>query len=77
MEKKMKCSLSKTKYMVAKTDQEKEENIRKIEIIGSRNQFGKEKLRVQLKLFESCFMPALVHGIEAWGYFKKGRNKGN
>ena len=31
---------------------------RQIEIIGSRNEVGKEEIRVQLKLFENCFMPA-------------------
>ena len=65
------------KVHIVESKQKCEIIIRKIEIIGSRNQFGKEKLRVQLKLFESCFMPALVHGIEASGYLKKGRNKGN
>ena len=110
VEKKMKYSLSKTKYMVVKTGKEKEEDIseqvkagniqrtkkykylgitineegnlkghieelkqkceaisREIEIIGSRNQVGKEEIRVQLKLFEACFMSALIYGIEAWG----------
>ena len=63
------------KVHIVESKQKCEIIIRKIEIIGSRNQFEKEKLRVQLKLFESCFMAALVHGIEAWGYLKKGRNK--
>ena len=63
------------KVHIVESKQKCEIIIRKIEIIGSRNQFGKEKLRVQLKLFESCFVPALVHGIEAWGYLKKGKIK--
>ena len=118
VEKKMKYSLSKTKYMVVKTGKEKEEDIseqvkagniqrtkkykylgitineegnlkghieelkqkceaisREIEIIGSRNQVGKEEIRVQLKLFEACFMPALIYGIEAWGCIKKEEMK--
>ena len=65
------------KVHIVESKQKCEIIIRKIEIIGSRNQFENEKLRVQLKLFESCFMAALVHGIEAWRYLKKGRNKGN
>ena len=44
---------------------------REIEIIGSRNQVGKEEIRVQLKLFEACFIPALILGIETRGCLKK------
>ena len=44
---------------------------REIEIIGSRNQVRKEEIRVQLKLFEACFMQVQTYGIEAWGYVKK------
>ena len=40
---------------------------REIEIIGSRNQVGKEEMRIQLKLFKAYFMPALIYVIEAWG----------
>ena len=38
---------------------------RGIEIIESKNQVGKEETRVQLKLFEACFMPVLIFGREA------------
>ena len=48
---------------------------REIEIIGSRNQVEKEEIRVQLKLFEASFMPALIYGIEAWRYIKKEEMK--
>ena len=44
---------------------------REIEIMESRNQVQKEEIRVQLKLFEACFMPALIFGIETWGCVKK------
>ena len=44
---------------------------REIEIIGSRNQVGKEKIRVQSKLFEAWFMPALIYDIKARGCIKK------
>ena len=26
-----------------------------------------EEVRVKLKLFETCLMSAMLHGIEAWG----------
>ena len=48
---------------------------REIEIIGSRNQVGKEEIRVQLKVFKACFIPALIYGIEAWGCIKKEEMK--
>ena len=38
--------------------------------LESKNQVGKEEMRVQLKLFEACFMPALTYEIEAWRYIK-------
>ena len=44
---------------------------REIEIIRSRNQVGKEEIRVQLKRFEACFIPALIYGIEAFVYIKR------
>ena len=111
--KKIKNSLIKTKYIVVKTDKEKEEDIlgqvkgvsiqrtknykivrnhnqlkghlkghieelkqseaicREIKIFGSNNQVGKEEVRVELKLFQTCFMPVLIYGIEAWGDTKK------
>ena len=30
---------------------------------------------MQLKLFEACFMPSLIHGIEAWECIKKEEMK--
>ena len=48
---------------------------REMEITGSRNQFGKEEIRVQLKLFEARFTPAIIYGIEAQGGIKKGEMK--
>ena len=46
-----------------------------IEIVGSRNQVGKEEIRVQLNFFEAGFMLALIYGIEAWGYVKNEEMK--
>ena len=31
-----------------------------------KTQLGKEEVRVKLKLFETCLMSALLHGMEAW-----------
>ena len=117
VQKKMKYSLDKTKYMVIRTGKEMEEDVseqvkagnikkykrsiylgitvneeenlkgdieelkqkceaisREAETIGSKNQVGKEEIKVQLKLFEPCFMPALIYGV--WGCIK-GKNKGS
>ena len=27
----------------------------------------KRRIRVELKLYETCLMPALLYGLEAWG----------
>ena len=39
----------------------------KIDAIGTRNQVGKEEIRVKLKLFEGCLLTALIYGMESWG----------
>ena len=39
---------------------------REICAIGAKTQVGKEEVRVKLKLFETCLMPALLYGMEAW-----------
>ena len=39
---------------------------REISAIGAKTQVGKEEVRVKLKLFETCLMPTLLHGMEAW-----------
>ena len=44
---------------------------REIEAIGAKHQVGKEQVRVQLKLYEACYMPAVLYGLETWGYIKK------
>ena len=28
---------------------------------------GTEEIRVKLKLFDSCLMPAILHGLAVWG----------
>ena len=44
---------------------------REICAIGTKTQVGKEEVRVKLKLFETCLMPALLHGMEAWKKLSK------
>ena len=38
---------------------------REVRAIGAKTQVGKEEVRVKLKLFETCLMPALLYGMEA------------
>ena len=44
---------------------------REIYAIGAKTQVGKEEVRVKLKLFETCLMPALLYGMEAWKKLSK------
>ena len=44
---------------------------REICAIGGKTQVEKEELRVKLKLFETCLMPAFLYGIEAWKKLSK------
>ena len=37
-----------------------------INAIGAKSQVGTEEIRVKLKLFELCLMPAILHGLAAW-----------
>ena len=34
---------------------------------GSKSQVGSEEMKVKIKLFETCLMPAIIHGLEVWG----------
>ena len=40
---------------------------REISAIWAKHQVGKEEIRVKIKLYETCLMPALLYGLEAWG----------
>ena len=33
---------------------------------AAKSQVGTEEIRVKLKLFELCLMPAILHGLAAW-----------
>ena len=38
-----------------------------INAVGAKNLVGTEEIRAKLKLLELCLMPAILHGIAAWG----------
>ena len=40
---------------------------RDISAIGAKHQVGKAEIRVKLKLYETCLMPALQCGLKVWG----------
>ena len=44
---------------------------REISAIGAKTQVGKEEVRVKLKLFETCLMPALLYRMEGWKKLSK------
>ena len=44
---------------------------RQISAIGAKHQVGKEEIKFELKLYETCLIPALLHGLEAWGKIDK------
>ena len=44
---------------------------REINAVRAKQQVGKEEIRVKLKLYETCLMPALLYGLEAWGKIDK------
>ena len=44
---------------------------REISAIGAKAQVGKEEVRVKLKLFQTCLIPALLYGMEAWKNLSK------
>ena len=39
---------------------------REICAIGAKTQVRVEEVKAKLKLFGTCFMPALLYGMEAW-----------
>ena len=44
---------------------------REICAIGTKTQVRKVEVRVKLKLFETCLMPAFLYGMEAWKKLSK------
>ena len=39
---------------------------REINATGAKHQVGKEEIIVKFKLYETCLMPSLLYGLEAW-----------
>ena len=39
---------------------------REIKAIRSKSQVRSEEMKVEIKLFETCFMPAIIYGLEVW-----------
>ena len=37
-----------------------------INAIGTKSQVGTKEIRVKLKLFKLCLIPAILHGLAAW-----------
>ena len=44
-----------------------------ISAIGEKTQVEKEEVRVKLKQFQTCLMPALLYGMEAWKKLSKAK----
>ena len=44
---------------------------REINATGAKYQVEKEEIRVQLKLYETCLIPALLYKLEVWGKIDK------
>ena len=40
---------------------------REIKAIGSKSHVGSEEMKLTIKLFLTCLMPAIIHGLEVWG----------
>ena len=45
---------------------QKSNKVLEINTIGAKSQLGTEEIRMKLKLFELCLMPAMLHGLAAW-----------
>ena len=46
----------------------KTNNISKeVKAIESKSQVASEEMKVKIKLFETCLIPAIIHGLQVWG----------
>ena len=45
--------------------------IREINGISSKHNVRQEEIRVKIKLFETCLIPAILYGFEEWGKISK------
>ena len=63
------------KEHIKETDHTASRVIREINKISSKHNVGQEKIRVKIRHFETCLIPALLYGFEAWGKYPKVRCK--
>ena len=45
--------------------------IREMNGISSKQNVGQEEIRLKIKLFETCLVPAMLYGFEVWGKISK------
>ena len=68
--------LSNLKDHIIELNRKREVINREINAIGAKHLVGKEEIGVKLKLYETCLIPALLYGLEAWGKIdKNARNE--
>ena len=59
------------KEHIKETENKASRIIREINGISSKQNVGQEEIRVKIKLFETCLVPAILYGFEAWGKISK------
>ena len=55
------------KEHIKETENKASRIIREINGISSKQNVGEEEIRVKIKLFETCLVPAILYGFEAGG----------
>ena len=63
------------KEHIKETENKASRIIREINGISSKQNVRQEEIRVKIKLFETCFAPAILYGFEAQGKYQKVRCK--
>ena len=59
------------KEHIKETESKASRIIREINGISSKQNVGQEDVRVKIKLFETCLIPAILYGFEVWGKILK------
>ena len=59
------------KEHVKETESKASRILREINGISSKQNVGQEEIRVKIKLFETCLIPAIFYGFEVWGKILK------
>ena len=57
----------KLKDHVQKIRQKSSKLILEINAMGAKSHVGTEKVRVKIKLYETCLVPVMLYGPAAWG----------